>query len=91
MRGSEAVRRDVREDPASDRRVRRLSHARKQTAAEMLELRVIFLLTDYNNALEAGDAAGVAAAKAQIRSWIRTAFEIDLKRVKLTRKRLVPR
>jgi hypothetical protein len=90
-RGSLVVRSAVRNSMALNRQVRRLSDARKQTAAEMLELRTIFRLSDVNVARAAGDAAGEQAAKAQLRAWIKDAFGLDLERVRLTRKGLVRR
>jgi hypothetical protein len=90
-RAREAVRRAVRLDLASDKRVRRLSDARKQTAAEMLELRTILLVSDFNKARIARDVAARTAAEAAIRSWIKDAFGVDLAAVKLTRNGLVSR
>jgi hypothetical protein len=90
-RGSLALRGAARNSMALNRRVRRLSDARKQTAAEMLELRTIFRLSDVNIARMGGDATGEQAAKAQLRAWIKDAFGADLERVRLTRKGLVRR
>jgi hypothetical protein len=90
-RGSLVVRSAVRNSMALNRQVRRLTDARKQTAAEMLELRTIFRLSDLNLARMAGDATREQAAKAQLRSWIKDAFGLDLERVRLTSKGLVRR
>jgi hypothetical protein len=89
-RGSLQVRSTARNAMALNRRVRRLSDARKQTAAEMLELRTIFRLSDVNVARMEGDATRELAAKARLRSWVKEAFGVDLERVRLTRKGLVP-
>jgi hypothetical protein len=90
-RGSLAVRSVARNSMALNRQIRRLSDARKQTAADMLELRTIFRLSDINVARMEGDATSEQTAKAQLRAWIKDAFGIDLERVRLTRKGLVPR
>ena len=86
-----AVQRDAREHLGSNRRLRRLSDACKQTAAEMLELRTIIWISDLNLGRLEGDAGRKQAATAELRSWIRKAFGIDLKKVKLTRQGLVRR
>jgi hypothetical protein len=90
-RGSLAVRRAARSGMALNRQVRRLSDGRKQTAAEMLELRTIFRLSDVNLARMQGDATREQAAEARLRAWIKDAFGIDLERVRLSRKGLVRR
>lgn len=55
----------------------------------MLELRTIIQISDLNLGRLKGDAACEQAATAELRSWIRKAFGIDLKKVKLTRQGLV--
>jgi hypothetical protein len=79
------LRRQVRDDLARQRSVRRLSDARKQEIAEILELRTIFFLDSRNDAAAAGDAAGAAIARAQMRDWIRAVYGVDVNDVKLTR------
>jgi hypothetical protein len=79
------LRRQVRDDLARQRSVRRLSDARKQVVAEILELRTIFFLDSRNAAAAAGDAAGVAIARAQMRDWIEDVYGVDVDDVKLTR------
>jgi hypothetical protein len=90
-RGVLAVRRSAREDLASDRRIRRLSDARMQEAAEMLELRTIIRISDLNVARMQGDAALEQAAEAELRSFVREVLGVDFKKVKLTRQGLVRR
>jgi hypothetical protein len=79
------LRRQVRDDLARQRSVRRLSDARKQEIAEILELRTIFFLDSRNDAAGAGDSAGVAIARAQMRDWIKGVYGVDVNDVKLTR------
>jgi len=86
-----AVQRAARTRMALDRRVRRLSDARAQEAAEMLELRTILRVSELNLGRIEGDAARVQAARAELRAWIRECFGLDLARVKLTRRGFVKR
>jgi hypothetical protein len=79
------LRRQVRDDLARQRSVRRLSDARKQEIAEILELRTIFFLDSRNDAAAAGDSAGVTIARAQMREWIEDVYGVDVDDVKLTR------
>jgi hypothetical protein len=86
-----AVQSAARRSMALSRQIRGLSAARKQTAAEMLELRTILRISDLNLARTAGDAPREQAAKAALRSWIKDVFGVDLERVRLTRAGLVKR
>ena len=86
-----AVQRGARTRMALDRRVRRLSHARAQEAAEMLALRTILRISDLNIGRIEGNAAREQAAGAELRSWIKQTFGLDVKRVKLTRRGFVTR
>ena len=86
-----AVQRTARTGMALDRRVRRLSDARAQEAAEMLELRTILRISDLNWGRIEHDAARRQAARAELRSWIKQTFAFDLARVKLTRRGFVTR
>lgn len=79
------LRRQVRDDLALSRSVRRLSNARKQEIAEILELRTIFFLDSRNDAAAAGDSAGVAIARSQMREWIESVYGVDVNDVRLTR------
>jgi hypothetical protein len=79
------LRRQVRDDLALSRSVRRLSDARKQEIAEILELRTIFFLDSRNDAAAAGDSAGVAIARSQMREWIEAVYGVDVNDVRLTR------
>ncbi|MFA4929630.1 MAG: DUF6683 family protein [Patulibacter sp.] len=84
-----SIRTLVRDDLARKASVRRLSAARKQEAVEVLQLRTIFLATTRDLRQQAGDAAGVRAAKEDIRSFTRETFGIDLQKVKVGKKGLV--
>ena len=86
-----AVQSAARRSMALSRQIRGLSAARKQTAAEMLELRTILRISDLNVARQAGDAPREQAAKAALRSWIKDVFGVDLERARLTRAGLVKR
>jgi hypothetical protein len=86
-----AVQRTARTGMALDRRVRRLSDARTQEAAEMLELRTILRVSDLNWGRIEHDPARRRAARAELRSWIKQTFGFDLARVKLTRRGFVKR
>jgi hypothetical protein len=90
-RSSVAVRTAARNSMALDRRLRELSDARKQTAVEVLVLRTILRVSDVNVARLEHDATRERAAKAELRSWIREVFRIDLERIRLTREGLVRR
>ena len=90
-RGVVAVQRAARRGMALDRGVRRLSDARTQEAAAMLELRTILRVSDLNLGRSQGDAAREQTAEAELRSWIRQSFGLDVKRVKLTRRGFVKR
>lgn len=86
-----AVQSAARRSMALSRQIRGLSAARKQTAADMLELRTILRISDLNVARQTGDAPREQAARAALRSWIRDVFGVDLERVRLTRAGLVRR
>lgn len=90
-RGMAAVQRAARRSMALDRRVRRLSNARTQQAAEMLELRTILRVSELNLGRLEGDAARERAARAELRSWVRQSSGLDIARVKLTRRGFVKR
>jgi hypothetical protein len=89
--GLKRLRRDVRENLARQRAVRRLADARQQEIAEILELRVIFFLDQRNDAQRAGDTAAVSAARADMRDWAQSIFGVDLNVVRLTSRGLVKR
>ena len=90
-RGLAAVQRAARTGMALDRGVRRLSDARTQQAAAMLELRTILRVSDVNVGRIERDAAREQTARAALRSWIKESFGLDVKRVKLTRRGFVKR
>jgi hypothetical protein len=90
-RSSLAVRTAARNSMALDRRLRGLSDARKQTAVEVLVLRTILRVSDVNVARLEHDATRERAAKAELRSWIREVFSVDLERIRLSRDGLVRR
>lgn len=89
--GLKVLRREVRTNLALQKPVRRLSDARQQEIAEILELRVIFFLDARNDAVALGDSAGVSVARAEIREWTETIFGVDVNEVRLTRRGLVER
>jgi hypothetical protein len=89
--GLAAVRRSARTDLALNATVRRSSDARKQEAAQMLALRTILRVSDLNWGRQEQDAAREQAAADALRTWVKTAFGVDLDRVAFTRKGLVPR
>lgn len=88
-RGLKRLRRDVRANLARQRPVRRLSDARRQEIAEILELRVIFFLDQRDDALRAGQSTAVA--RAEMREWTKSIFGVDVNKVRLTRRGLVAR
>jgi hypothetical protein len=88
-RGMKVLRRDVRANLARRREVRRLSDARRQEIAEMLELRVIFFLDQRDDALRAGESTAVA--RAEMREWTESIFGVDVNHVRLTKRGLVKR
>jgi hypothetical protein len=89
--GLKVLRREVRDNLALQKAVRRLSDARQQEIAEILELRVIFFRDAYANARASGESVDVAVARAQTREWIETIFGVDVNEVRLTRRGLVDR
>jgi hypothetical protein len=88
-RGLKLLRRDVRANLARQRAVRRLSDARQQEIAEILELRVIFFLDQRDDAVRAGESTAVA--RAEMRDWTKSIFGVDVNRVRLTKRGLVKR
>ncbi len=85
-RGSLAVRKAARAGLARSKRIRTLSAARKQTGAEMTEIRFIYRLTALNAARMAGDSTDLDIARYQIRTWIRDVYSLDVDAVKLTKR-----
>ncbi|ADB53280.1 DUF6683 family protein [Conexibacter woesei] len=81
-----ALRREVRNDIAANPATVRLSDARKQTAAEMIDMKRTFLLADWP-----ADALGRSDRRAEIRTWVRAAFGVDLRAVRLTARGFVAR
>jgi len=88
-RGLKLLRRDVRANLARQAKVRRLSDARQQEIAEVLELRVIFFLDERNDALRAGESTAVA--RAEMREWTTSIFGVDVNEVRLTSRGLKER
>jgi hypothetical protein len=89
--GLKALRRTVRDNLARQSKVRRLPDARQQEIAEILELRVIFFLDTRNDAQAAGDSAGVAIARSDMRDWTKAIFGVDVNTARLTSRGLVAR
>lgn len=85
-KGSLAVRNAARHALARRAKVRRLAPARKQTAAEMTEIRLIYALTRLNaaRATRADDPHGFGAARYAIRTFVRDVYGLDVQRVRLT-------
>lgn len=81
-RGLKLLRADVRANLARQAKVRRLSDARQQEIAEILELRVIFFLDQRNDAMRAGESTAVA--RAELREWATSIFGVDVNDVRLT-------
>jgi hypothetical protein len=90
-KGLPRLRAAVRDNLARQAPVRRLSDARQQQIAEILELRMILFLDQRNDAQVAGDSASVAIARGDVRDWARSVFGVDLNDVRLTARGLVPR
>lgn len=90
-RGLARIRAAVGDNLAADARVRRLSDARKQEAAESLELRTIFFAADVATLEERGDDAGAAAQRSELRGWLRAVYGVDVAKVRVTRRGLVRR
>lgn len=89
--GLPRLRQAVRDNLARQPQVRRLSDARKQEIAELLELRMILFLDQRNDAQAAGDSASVAIARGDVRDWATSVFGVDLNDVRLTARGLVGR
>jgi hypothetical protein len=90
-RGLERLRRDVRDDLALQKQVRRASDARKQEIAESLELRTIFLISGVVGAQMIGDTAAEAEAREAMRAWAKDIYGVNLAKLELTRRGLVKR
>lgn len=90
-RGLTWVRREVGNDLALQRSVRRLADARKQEIAESLELRTIFLISNVVGAQMAGDAVAEAQAREAMRLWARDVYDVDVAKLRLTRRGFVRR
>ncbi len=86
-----ALRKQVRTDLALNRGVRRLPDADKQQAAEMLQLRTVFLASNLEATQQAGDTAGARTAREDVRRFTREIYGVDLAKVKLTSKGLARR
>jgi len=82
--GSLAVRRSARAALANSKRIRRTPDAELQTAAEMTEIRLIYLLAELNRARAAADADAVDGALVAIRIWVRDVYGLDVTAVRLT-------
>jgi hypothetical protein len=89
--GVRAVRDSLRRSLALDRRVRRLSDADTQQAAEMVELRTILRISDLYYGRVNEDAAREQAALDELRSWTKEVYGVDLERVRFSKRGLVPR
>jgi hypothetical protein len=88
-RGCLAVRAAARSGLATSKRIRRLSSKRKQTGAEMTEIRLIYLLAELNAARAADDTIVQDTVRYKIRGWIRDVFSLDVDAVKLTKRGFV--
>jgi hypothetical protein len=85
-RGCLAVRAAARNGLAKSRRIRRLATERKQTAAEMTEIRMIYLLARLDAARAANDTIVADTIRYEIRGWIREVYSLDVDTVKLTKR-----
>lgn len=83
-RSARAVRRAVRHALARTRALRKAAPTAKQTAAEMIEIRMVYAIAALQRARAAGDAADVSIAESEIRTWIRDVFGLDVEAVRLT-------
>lgn len=79
-----ALRTQVRTDLALSAGVRRLPDADKQQAAEMLQLRTVFLASSLEDSRQRGDAAATRTAREDVRRFTREIYGVDLAKVKLT-------
>lgn len=83
-RSALALRRTLRHALARTRGLRKLSPAAKQTAAEMIEVRMVYAIAALQRARAAGDAADASIAESEIRIWIRDVFGLDVEALRLT-------
>jgi hypothetical protein len=86
-----AAQRAARNGLALRKRIRRMSNADKQTAAEMSEIRMIYSLAALSAARKAGDGDTAEETRWEIRTWVRDAYGLDLERARLTRHGFVER
>ena len=84
--GCLAVRRAARYGMARRAKIRRAPKRDKQTAAEMSEIRLIYLLGDLNRARGTGDVTDIDAARDEVRGWIREVYGLDVRSVRLTKR-----
>jgi hypothetical protein len=87
--GCLAVRASARNGLAKSKRIRGLPAERKQTAAEMTEIRLIYLIAQLNAARAANDTIVQDTVRYQIRGWIRDVYSLDVDAVKLTKRGFV--
>jgi hypothetical protein len=85
------VKHAARDGLASRKRVRRTASARKQTAAEMSEIRMIYSLAALGAARAAGDGDAAEETRWEMRTWVREVYGLDLERARLTRRGFVVR
>jgi hypothetical protein len=86
-----AVQRTARNGLALRKRIRQMSNADKQTAAEMSEIRMIYSLAALSAARAAGDGDTAEETRWEIRTWVRDVYCLDLERARLTRHGFVER
>jgi hypothetical protein len=84
--GCLAVRAAARNGLAKSKRIRGLPAERKQTGAEMTEIRLIYLLAELNAARAANDTIVQDSVRYKIRRWVRAVYALDVDTVKLTRR-----
>lgn len=89
--GDQKVRRLVADSLASSRAVRRLSSARKQTAADAIEFDFIFYTIPVATARANGDTAALADALTSLRTWAKRTYGVDLTKIRVTSRGLVKR
>lgn len=90
-KGAELIRKEVRNSLALQKPVRRLTTARKQEAAEMVELRTIFLMSALETAQQQRDASAIAAARKDVREFAEETYGFDIAKVRVTSKGLQKR
>jgi hypothetical protein len=84
--GCLAVRAAARTALAKSKRIRGLRAERKQTGAEMTEIRLIYLLAELNAARTANDTIVQDTVRYKIRRWVRDVYALDVDTVKLTKR-----